>query len=103
MKIKIVNFIKNSQKFHLKCDASLHTVLKYLKSKYEDIRIHSVHPEEGPIVIFKPIAEISDIEDQMCEEKSVGDFNLLNCVLQVMFVCVVFVVIAEILHGITGV
>ena len=103
MKIKVVNFLSNSEKFHLKCDSNLGVVLKHLKSKYEDIRIHSVHPDEGPIVIFKPIVEISDIEDRMCEEKSVDDFDLLKCVLQVIFVCVVIVVIAEILNRNTGV
>ena len=75
MKIKLVNFLINSEKFHMKCDSNLHAVLQHLKSEYRDIRIHSVHPDEGPILIFKPIAKISDIEDQMCEEKGVDDFD----------------------------
>jgi len=103
MKIKVVNFLSDSEKFHLKCDSNLDVVLQHLKSKYKNIRIHSVHPDEGPIVIFKPIAEISDIEEQMCDEKSIDDFDLLKCVLQVMFACVVIVVIAEILNRNTGV
>ena len=89
MKIKVVNFLSDSKKYHLKCDSNLDVVLQHLKSMYVDIRIHSVHPDEGPIVIFKPIAEISDIEAQVCAEKGVDDFDLLKCVLQVMFVCVV--------------
>ena len=99
MNIKLVNFLSNTEKFHLKCDSNLRAVLQHLKAKYKCIRIHSIHPVEGPIVVFKPIAEISDIEDQLCsEEKSIDDFDLLKCVLKVMVVCLITVVFAEILQ-----
>lgn len=87
MKIKLVNFLSNSEKLHLKCESNLHAALKHLKSKYETIHIHSIHPVEGPLIVFKPIAEIKDVENQLCaEEKSRDVCSILVCIFQSMLV-----------------
>lgn len=85
MKIKLVNFLSNSKKLHLKCESNLYAVLKHLKSKYETVQIHSIHPDEGPLIVFKPIAKIKDVENQLCaEEKSKDVCSTLICIFQCM-------------------
>ena len=56
MKIKIINFIQNDKRMHLRVDAELGETVNHLQEKYGQIRIHSVYSEDGTMIKFTPIA-----------------------------------------------
>ncbi len=61
MKIKVINYIYNKKRMHLKQDAELGLVVKHLKEKYGNVEIHSVYPEDGPMVYFHPPSNTDEL------------------------------------------
>lgn len=84
MIIKVINFLDGDTKMHLKADAELGAAVNHLKQKFKDVKIHSIHPEEGPIIIFKPPAAAEEFEGE--------DFSWfgLFCV-----ICIVIIIICQ--------
>lgn len=41
---------------HMRVDAELGDTVNHLKKKYGDIHIHSVYPDNGPMIQFTPLA-----------------------------------------------
>jgi hypothetical protein len=60
MKIKVINFIHNDKPMHLKVDAELGETVNHLQQKYGHIKIHSIYPDEGPIIKFSPLAKSTE-------------------------------------------
>lgn len=61
MKIKVINYVYNKKRMHLKQDTELGLVVKHLKKKYGNIEIHSVYPENGPMLYFNPPASTDEL------------------------------------------
>lgn len=56
MKIKVINFVHKDKPMHLRADAELGLTVDHLQKKYGDIQIHSIYPDNGPMIKFSPMA-----------------------------------------------
>ena len=84
MKIKVINFLLNGKRMHLQADAELGVTVQHLKHKFKDFQVHSIHPEEGPIIIFKPPAHADEFEGENDNFRRFGIF---------VSICIVFIII----------
>lgn len=84
MIIKVINFLDGEKRMHLKPDAELGLTIQHLKRKFKDLKVHSIHPEEGPIIIFKPPADADEFEGENDNFTRFGIF---------VGICVVFIII----------
>ena len=88
MRIKVINFDYNKKQMHMRVDAELGDTVNHLRKKYGDIHIHSVYPEDGPMIKFTPPAT---------PEEFVSD-NRFCCISVLTFVfcfVVVYVLVQE--------
>ncbi len=76
MKIKVINFLHNGKKMHLKEDAELGQTINHLKKKFGQIEIHSIYPKDGPILYFTPPAKASELAP---------DFSYFKCLVSILF------------------
>ena len=61
MRVSIINFFSGDRKLSVGCSVELTRALEYLSRVYSDVKIHSVHPQKGPIVIFKHTPDACDV------------------------------------------
>jgi len=61
MRVSIINFLSGDRKMCLKCYVDLPQALYDLQHEYGDVKIHSVHPVKGPIIIFKYTPHAHDV------------------------------------------
>ena len=61
MIVSIINFFSGDRKLSVDCSVELSIAIDYLSRVYSDVKIHSVHPQKGPIVIFKDTPDACDV------------------------------------------
>ena len=61
MRVSIINFFSGDRKLSVNYSIELTRALKYLSRAYSDVKIHSVHPQKGPIVVFKDTPRACDV------------------------------------------
>ena len=57
-----INFLFLNQKLHIKYTGKLVDALDYLEYEYGFVKIHSVRPKTGPILIFKDLPTAGQIK-----------------------------------------
>lgn len=58
-----INFLFLSQKLSINYRGTLSEALEFLKFEYGAVRIHSVRPTKGPVVIFKGLPRVSQVKN----------------------------------------
>ncbi len=58
-----INFLFFSQKLSIKYKGTLSEALEFLQFEYGRVRIHSIHPAKGSIVIFKGLPCVAKVKN----------------------------------------
>lgn len=76
MKIRVINFLYNEKKMHIRTDAELGRTVNHLKEKFGEVEIHSVYQKNGTVLYFTPPAKASEL---------VPDTSCMRCLLSLLF------------------
>ena len=58
-----INFIFLSTKLSIKYKGNLLQALEYLQWEYGIVKIHSIRPKKGPLIIFRNLPGVLEVKD----------------------------------------
>ena len=58
-----INFLFLHQKLSIKYRGNLNQALEYLHYEYGAVRIHSIKPKAGPLIIFRNLPNVQKVKN----------------------------------------